>query len=497
MRCLLDKLIYFCSVGKNGKLGHTISRFLTLCCANLVPEIDAPPTELNHDATRGTLPPDLVHEVRSALVHLYDFAYLQNHALAIRLARDPRNDNVTRAQQLRRLLLDAIESLRPQTQPNSDSARAYAVLTYRCIDSLTIEEIEAKLGLSRRQIYREYARGVEAVTGQLWDVLSRLGAYEPAGNSPLSPPIHAAPTGQPHTNAAAAPISPQNWGAGGAPAARHALAKAELERLSKEVRYEIVSVGDVLAGVCTLLAPRMQQRGIQITAISLASAPPVMADRTLLRQALLNLLSHALDTLTCQGELLVSTSKSGGNVHFCFHQSPASHTGHDLPAPVPRDGVALTVAQTLVTAQHGTLTFGSAGDAWQAELVLPTAQMPTVLVVDDNADLVELFQRYLAGHRLTVVGATSGREALALAAQLRPQMIMLDVMMPQQDGWDVLQALRHAQASAATPIIICSVLREPELARSLGATDTLVKPVSQTNLLAVTRRWLGRLHPLG
>ena len=115
--------------------------------------------------------------------------------------------------------------------------------------------------------------------------------------------------------------------------------------------------------------------------------------------------------------------------------------------PCPREGVALTVAQSLVTAQHGMLTFGSAGDLWQAELVLPTAQIPTVLVVDDNAGLVELFQRYLAGHRLAVVGATSGREALALTAQVRPQLIILDVMMPHQDGWEVLQALRQAQGS--------------------------------------------------
>ena len=116
----------------------------------------------------------------TALVHLYDFAYLQNHPLAIRLARDARSDNVTRAQQFRRLLLDAIERLRPQTQPDSDTARAYAVLTYRCVDNLSIEEIEAKLGLSRRQIYREYARGVDAVAGQLWDELNRLAAHERA-----------------------------------------------------------------------------------------------------------------------------------------------------------------------------------------------------------------------------------------------------------------------------------------------------------------------------
>ena len=220
-----------------------------------------------------------------------------------------------------------------------------------------------------------------------------------------------------------------------------------------------------------------------------------MADRTLLRQALLNLLSHALDTITSQGELLVSATERDGDVHFWLRQAPVDGTEHTIQTPVPREGVALTVAQSLIAAQHGTLTYGTAGDLWQAELVLPTAQIPTILVVDDNADLVDLFQRYLAGHHLAVVGATSSREALALAAQVRPQVIILDVMMPQQDGWETLQALRQQADSAETPIIICSVLREPDLARSLGASDTLVKPVSQTDFLEVMQRWLGKLHP--
>ena len=79
-----------------------------------MPEIDGLPTDLNRDASPGQLPPDFVHEVRTALVHLYDLAYLQNHPLAIRFEHASHTANVTRAQQFRRLLLDAIERLRPQ-----------------------------------------------------------------------------------------------------------------------------------------------------------------------------------------------------------------------------------------------------------------------------------------------------------------------------------------------------------------------------------------------
>jgi CheY-like chemotaxis protein len=133
---------------------------------------------------------------------------------------------------------------------------------------------------------------------------------------------------------------------------------------------------------------------------------------------------------------------------------------------------------------------------WSAEIVLPAAQTPTILIIDDNRGLIELFQRYLAGHRVVVVGAESGDAALALLQQLTPQAIVLDVMMPHQDGWEVLQRLRAAPALAATPILVCSVLREHDLALTLGASDTLVKPVSQPALLDALRRWLGTLHPV-
>jgi CheY-like chemotaxis protein len=69
-------------------------------------------------------------------------------------------------------------------------------------------------------------------------------------------------------------------------------------------------------------------------------------------------------------------------------------------------------------------------------------------------------------------------------------------MMPHQDGWEVLQKLRAAPALATTPILVCSVLREHDLSLTLGASDTLVKPVSQPVLLDALRRWLGTLHPV-
>jgi CheY-like chemotaxis protein len=345
------------------------------------------------------------------------------------------------------------------------------VLTYRCVDGLTIEEIEQKLGLSRRQTYREFSKGVDAVVAQLHDLLH---AKAEGIKQPAIPPE------QEMT------MSPS----------RRELAEAELARLSREMRCEPLDLGDVVQGVCRLLNPRLKQRCIDVASDDLKAMPLVFADRTLLRQALLNLLSYTLDALAEGSHLAFRATEQAGSLRIILKQEHVDKTvGGDAVPAHRREGVALTVAHALIAAQNGSLILNDSPDAWSAEIVLPTAHTPTVLIVDDNQNLVELFHRYLAGHRVTVYGANSGDEALALLRQAAPQAILLDVMMPHQDGWEVLQLLRREPVAAAIPIIVCSVLREQELALSLGASDTLVKPVSQPALLDVLRRWLGTLHP--
>jgi CheY-like chemotaxis protein len=150
----------------------------------------------------------------------------------------------------------------------------------------------------------------------------------------------------------------------------------------------------------------------------------------------------------------------------------------------------------LIEAMGGAATVEQVGGEWRCTLLLPAAQRDTILVVDDNADLTALFQRYAAGHPLVVVGVTSGSQALALASELHPQLIILDLMLAQMDGWEILQRLRREPATQTTPIVICSVLNERDLAFSLGASDYVTKPISQAAWIDVLRRWLGIQHPV-
>jgi CheY-like chemotaxis protein len=116
-----------------------------------------------------------------------------------------------------------------------------------------------------------------------------------------------------------------------------------------------------------------------------------------------------------------------------------------------------------------------------------TTRGPTVLVIDDNEGLVKLVQRYLTDRDCRVIAATNGQEGLRLAQELLPDAIVLDVMMPEMDGWELLQRLRNRPQTATIPVIICSVISDPDLAYSLGAALFLSKPISRRDVMDALR----------
>lgn len=120
-------------------------------------------------------------------------------------------------------------------------------------------------------------------------------------------------------------------------------------------------------------------------------------------------------------------------------------------------------------------------------ITIPT-DLRFLLVIDDNESLGELLDRYLTDMPYKLITVTVADEGLRLAQDLLPDVIMLDIMMPEMDGWQLLQRLRNSPKTAHIPVIICSVFNDPELAYSLGATLFLPKPFSRENFIdALTR----------
>jgi len=403
--------------------------------------------------------------VRSALSHIYDLSYLQAHPLAASIGSDASQDTTTRAQSLRRALLEAISELEPIAGPGdaSEQARSYALLTSRYLDGLSVEAIASELGLSRRQAFRELRKGVLAIASQLQTQLRLVSVKDPDGLQ--------------RTVCQANPV------------------QAEIDRLRAHSHREYLDVRHLVKNVLEIASPLVQQQNVDIQIADACGGRPLStyAERVVLRQALLALVNHAL-TYAPRG-LLLTFRQDDGRAQVSIRstgslrRTPRSHRSGQWLTPDAE------VARDLLEGQGGSLAIKYGARQWCAVAELPPATGPCILVVDDNADLVSLFQRYLGGHNVSIVGVADDQQVIGTVSDLRPQLVILDLMMPEQDGWEILKGLNSDPEARHIPVIICSVLDHQDLALASGASDYLVKPVTQRSLLDTLERWLGALSP--
>lgn len=389
--------------------------------------------------------------VKDALKHLYDYAYLEDHALALQYWPVVRQYGPARAHRLSRLLLETIEELSPADIGAKTAARsqAYFLLTHRYVDGSPLEQTLRELAVSRRQFFREQQRAISMLAALLEE---RLADSEPP--SEVSDGLFAAE-------------------------ARRALALTE-----------DVDISQLTRDVLEVVRPLAEQQGVGLEWQSEVDGLCVHGSRTMLRQVCLKVLND-LVTHRCarRVSLRVLDGQQWALLEFDLEligtNDQAEKRGA-VPPPV------LEKARQMLELSGGRWQGVLKGDRKATyRIALPIQGGRLILVVEDNEAVIQAFKRYLKGHGYRVVGATSGTEALSLAHDLSPSAISLDVMMPTQDGWEILQALKKDSRTASIPVIICSVLEDPRLAQSLGAAAYLRKPVTQSSLLSTLNTLVG------
>jgi PAS domain S-box-containing protein len=113
-----------------------------------------------------------------------------------------------------------------------------------------------------------------------------------------------------------------------------------------------------------------------------------------------------------------------------------------------------------------------------------------ILVIDDDISSCELLTRYLAKEGFRVESATSGEEGLRLARELDPDAITLDVMMPNMDGWQVMNALKADPELATIPVFMITMVENRSLGYALGVAEYLRKPIDYNRLSDLLRKYL-------
>src|SRR5258707_2027332 len=118
----------------------------------------------------------------------------------------------------------------------------------------------------------------------------------------------------------------------------------------------------------------------------------------------------------------------------------------------------------------------------------------TILVVDDKASVTRLLRDYLTEHGFRIVTAGDGREALYVARHEKPDLVLLDIMMPEMDGFEFL---RHFRKERNTPVIMLTAKMEETdkvVGLELGADDYVTKPFGMAELVARVRAVLRRAY---
>ncbi len=306
------------------------------------------------------------------------------------------------------------------------------------------------------------------------------------------------------------------------------LAKVEAGRL--ELRVETLDVGALAAEVVNGVRPIAERKQVKLSIV--APSTSLLADRGRVRQILYNLLSNAIKYTPEQGTVDVRIGATPTTVEIEVRDTGVGIADADLQTvfeefrqvgdhDARRQGTGLGLALTrrLVEAHGGTIRVesvvgrgsrftASLPSAGEAATPVPIARPPDapvrgesvasersgILVIEDDPSAVRLLREYLEPGGYVVHVAAGGEEGLVLARQLQPAAIILDVLLPGVDGWDVLRRAKADDAISSIPVIIVTVVDEQEVGLALGAVDYIVKPLRRTELLRSLAR---HLRPTG
>lgn len=372
------------------------------------------------------------NDVRSCLAHLYDYAFLQEHPLPRLLVPETKGD-ASRIQSFRERIISTIETLNvPQDTLPTKQSRLYGILSLRYVQQQPLHQTLIKLNLSERQYYRDHSQGVQVLSRLLWEQLNST-------ETPIDISI-----------------------------------QSELERLNSQELGEpfVVELDTLLPRTLEAVESLREKHRVQITLDISPAISVVKLDPAVLRQALIWLLSQAIIQArpgTCL-TLAISVYQNQYRIVVRHPRYEPDSSYHTL--------LRQETLQTFVQALDGELREWTSADETGILLDIPLREN-SLLLIEDNPDVIALFRRYLVAQPYQLFTAQQGDQAIQTARDLRPDLIILDVLLPKRDGWEVLLALKSQPETRHIPVLVCSVLDAAELASSLGADGFLKKPPSE------------------
>lgn len=307
---------------------------------------------------------------------------------------------------------------------------------------------------------------------------------------------------------------------------------SKIEAGKMELYLEVFEISTMIRDVTTTIHPLVEKNANKLEVCCPEDLGTMRADLTKIRQALFNLISNACKftkegriTLTVSREsddsgtpsdwISISVTDTGigmtpeqmGKLFQAFSQADASTTrqfgGTGLGLAISRHVCQMMGGDISVESEAGqgsTFTIrvpaevsiaqqeGPGGEEGRNEVSSPSSA-ETILVIDDDPKARELISRILVKDNFKVITAADGKEGIRLAREVRPRIIILDILMPGMDGWNVLSILKADPELGEIPVVMLSVLDEENIGFALGASDYLTKPIERDRLFAVLQKY--------
>lgn len=288
---------------------------------------------------------------------------------------------------------------------------------------------------------------------------------------------------------------------------------SKIEAGKMELFLEEVEITPLIEDVRLTVAPLL---AINANRLSVAVPPGIgtmRTDRTKLRQNLFNLLSNA-SKFTSKGRVELEVRRDGGEVVFEVRDEgigmseaqlsrlfrPFVQADSSTSGKYGGTGLGLSIVKSYCEMLGGSigatsapgagacftmrLPAGGAADAGQGGAA-------TILIIDDDAAALDSLGATVRGAGYRVLTASDAVAGLALARARRPDAVLLDIIMPETDGWSVLREMKEDPLLCETPVIMVSILSDREMGLAFGAVELLRKPVEPELLLAALRALTG------
>ena len=302
---------------------------------------------------------------------------------------------------------------------------------------------------------------------------------------------------------------------------------SKIEVGKMEVHPEAFNLVKVIDEVNTMTKTLMEGKPVQYEQKFYSEKNiPIVSDRIKIKQILINLLSNAIKysekgtirlslekiksyyCIKVEDEGLGIAHENIDNIFDEFRQIDGSYT-----RKVGGTGLGLSITKKFVTMLGGKIEVTSIlGVGSCFTVYLPTELLTTkvddlalceedkasvhtkikVVCVDDDPNVQRLYKQYLNEQEFETIALNGKEDVVAKIIEIEPDVVLLDIMLPNKDGWEILAELKNSSKTKRVPIIMASVLSEKNLAFRMKADEYLIKPVSQEELIDTILRIISK-----